>query len=475
MAPADQLNRRSERLRPGLVTPARFELDGPIPATLPVGALSAVCCRGSCVDGDELVASAAIIADGARHRVKRLPGGEFFTTFVLDAGPAPRTLHLEAAIGLAGGSERIVPLARIEVVAPTAPAVEHAPLGPETIAICMATFEPDIELFRAQFESLQGQTDADWVCLISDDCSAPERFAQIEALVAQDHRFAISRSERRLGFYRNFERALMMVPPGAKLVALCDQDDRWHPPKLAVLRASIGSAALVYSDQRLVSADGRVLRVTLWKGRANNHTNLTSLLIANTITGAATLMRRDVVELALPFPEAPGYQFHDHWIGLVALSAGAIGYVEHPLYDYVQHGGAVFGDVTHGATRPRRNPHSRRQRWRAAYLYGFLSREVQAQTLLARCGPRLTPRKRRALRWFIDSGRSPFAFAWLVARSLRSLIGRNETLSSELELAQGIIWRWLAALPLAGGRRPAGPPPLDAFSQERLRRWRAAL
>lgn len=348
--------------------------------------------------------------------------------------------------------------------------------GPDTVVICMATFEPDMQLFRAQVESLRAQTDTRWACLISDDCSSPERFAQIEALIAPDRRFSASRSPARLGFYRNFERALAMIPETARLVALCDQDDRWHPDKLAVLRAALGDAMLVYCDQRLTTADGGVLRETLWKGRRNNHTNLASLLIANSITGAASLMRRGVVELALPFPEAPGYQFHDHWLGLVALAAGEIAYVDRPLYDYVQHGGAVFGDVSVGPGRARRRPpHSLMERWRAAYFYGYRSRVIQARALLDRCGRRLTGRKRRALRRFIDSERSPLAFAWLVARSVRSLAGRNETLGSELELAAGIVWRWLRVLAAPDDGARAEPPPLDAFSQERLRRWRAAV
>ena len=39
------------------------------------------------------------------------------------------------------------------------------------------------------------------------------------------------------------------------------------------------------------------------------------MLVANTITGAATLFRREVAELALPFPDTPGLPFHDHWLG----------------------------------------------------------------------------------------------------------------------------------------------------------------
>ena len=54
-----------------------------------------------------------------------------------------------------------------------------------------------------------------------------------------------------------------MVPADAALVALCDQDDRWYPDKLATLRAELGGAKLIYSDQRLVDTEGEVLAETL--------------------------------------------------------------------------------------------------------------------------------------------------------------------------------------------------------------------
>src|SRR6185437_11332342 len=199
----------------------------------------------------------------------------------------------------------------------------------------------------------------------------------ITALIAGDDRFHLYASPRRLGFYRNFERALGMAPAQAGLVALCDQDDRWHPDKLATLRAALGDAVLVYSDQRLVDADGRVLRSTLWRGRSNNFSSLTSMLVANTITGASMLMRRELLNLALPFPDTPGFQFHDAWLAVIALACGDIGYVDRPLYDYVQHPGAVFGDVTHGGARPRATS------WRAAYFHGYLGRRAQAQVALS--------------------------------------------------------------------------------------------
>src|SRR6201999_3967538 len=116
-------------------------------------------------------------------------------------------------------------------------------------------------------DSIREQTHGNWVCLISDDASSPEAFARLEELTRDDPRFVLSRSPERLGFYRNFERALSMAPAEADFVTLCDQDDRWHPVKLERLIDGIGSAQLVYSDARIVSPAGELVRPSYWTER----------------------------------------------------------------------------------------------------------------------------------------------------------------------------------------------------------------
>jgi Glycosyl transferase family 2 len=465
-------------------------LEHPLPATLPAGGATVVFCCGTCFHRHGEIAGLDIVVDGVRHeptaagmprpdRVAVDPAA--FHSGFWGAVPVPPRpsgeVEVALAARLADGSEEVAPLGRIAIVAREPAPPLRRPAEPGLIAVCMATYDPDPALLRAQVESLRAQTDRNWACVISDDCSSPERFAEITELVGGDERFVVSRSERRLGFYRNFERALGLAPAEAALIALCDQDDRWRPEKLAILRAELGSAQLVYCDQRLVDRDGRVLRETMWEGRRNNHTSLASMLIANSITGAAALFRREVAELALPFPDTPSLQFHDHWIGLVALAAGDVAYVDRPLYDYVQHAGAVFGEVSGG--RPRRSPRGLLRGGRGAYFMGYLPRAVQAQTLLVRCGGRLSGAKRRPLERYIASARSPLAFAWLAARPLRLLAGRTETLASETELVHGIVWfratKLVSRLVRAPGRVPADasfPDPLS-FEQKRLRRWRA--
>ncbi|HWE33343.1 MAG TPA: glycosyltransferase [Solirubrobacteraceae bacterium] len=463
-------------------------LERPLPAALPAGTATAVFCIGVCSHPRQRVADLRIAVDGTSHAPSafRMPRPDqpvtdsgFWGTVAIPAHAADTTVSVGVQATLDDGATVTAPLAKIEIVAPGATTTAPATAG--QIAVCMATFEPDPALFEAQLSSLRAQQDADWICVISDDCSAPERYAEIERAVGDDPRFVLSRSEVRLGFYRNFERALSLAPTGAGLLALCDQDDRWRPDKLATLRAALAGdprAILAYSDMRLVEHDGTVLRDTLWRGRRNNYDSLASMLVANTITGAATLFRRSLLDLLLPFPDTPGYQFHDHWLGIAALAAGEIAYVDRPLYDYVQHPGAVFGDVTHGAPRHRERTPGRA---RAAYFHGYLARAAQAATVLARAGDRIDPRKRRALKRFIACDSSPAALAWLAARPARALAGRTETLASESELAYGVLWKQLATTARGTPLERLGPfadtsvPPPQRFTQKRLRRWRASI
>ena len=71
-------------------------------------------------------------------------------------------------------------------------------------------------------------------------------------------------------------------------------------------------------------------------------------MLINSITGAASLFRSELLDYVLPFPATEGLM-HDHWLALVAMSLGDVAYVGRPLYDYVQHSGAALG---HEQLRP---------------------------------------------------------------------------------------------------------------------------
>jgi GT2 family glycosyltransferase len=407
-----------------------------------------------------------------------------FWGIVRISGPRrPGRVELSLRARLGGGGEVSAPLAHIDLIdldAPVVAAAEPAG-GPDDpspgdgepgephVVVAMATYNPAEDLLRRQLDSIRAQTHQRWTCVISDDCSRPESFARLQAAVDGDPRFTISRSSRRLGFYRNFERALTMVPAGAEYVALADQDDHWHPHKLATLVGAIGDAQLIYSDARVVSRDGKLISETWWSTRRNNHTDLLSLLVANSITGAASLLRPELLTDALPFPPAQFAHFHDHWIGLTALALGEVRYVDEPLYDYVQHGEASLGHAAANrmtSLRDRlRSRHGLRERvaqWRLHY-FADVCRLIQFATVLElRCGPRMSRPKRAVLRAFLGADDSLRAVARLGARGARELMRRTpETLGAEWMLMYAFAWRRL--LEVSARDRPQSRLRLDAL------------
>jgi glycosyltransferase involved in cell wall biosynthesis len=387
-------------------------------------------------------------------------------------GPGDCVVGLRAA--LEDGSRSEAELARIAIAPLTAEPLRLEPeavAGP-LVAICMATHEPPLELLERQLESIRGQTHRNWVCVISDDCSQPELFAAMSKLVDGDPRFAVSRAPRRLGFYRNFERALSLAPAHARYVAMADQDDFWHASKLATLLEAIGESQLVYSDARVVSRDGELISNTYWAERRNEHSDISSLLVANAVTGGASLLRREVLDYALPFPPAQFGHFHDHWVALTALALGDVDFVERPLYDYVQHGGAVLGHAAANRmpalgdrVRRLRDPLRRRiRRWRLTFFVDACRLIQFASILLMRCGERMPARKRRALQRFMRADRSIAALAWLALRGARDLAARrSQTLGAELGLFFGFAWRRLALATTRGAERPRRRLRIDAL------------
>lgn len=273
-----------------------------------------------------------------------LSGFEGFLPFEATAHDREVTLTLRATLARGDMIERPLGSIRLRSGYGALPTAVAWQAERPRVAICMATYNPPLALFKAQVASLQAQTHRNWVCIIMDDCTDHEHYDRISYLVKSDPRFFMFRNRRRQNFYRNFQDGLRRTPADAEFVALCDQDDVWNSDKLETLLAGFeADTQLVYSDARVVDDSGHVRSETFWTQRRNNHSDLSTLMVANTITGAASMIRSSLLADILPFPEPIGPVFHDHWIGLAALLKGSIGYVDRPLYDYIQHADGVIG------------------------------------------------------------------------------------------------------------------------------------
>jgi glycosyltransferase involved in cell wall biosynthesis len=219
-----------------------------------------------------------------------------------------------------------------------------------TLAICMATYNPNKELFRKQIESIRNQDYKDWICIISDDNSRKEYLKHIYEIVGCDPRFIIIEHNENKGFYYNFERCLRYVPSGVKYIALSDQDDNWYHNKLSEAVRALEqnpNIQLVYCDMKIVNSKGEILSETYWTKRKNYYRSedLDLLTIANTVTGAASVFRADLLSDILPFPPRYGDVYHDQWIAIIAAAKGGIYYIDKPLYDYVQSGENIIGHI----------------------------------------------------------------------------------------------------------------------------------
>ncbi len=374
-------------------------------------------------------------------------------------GPVPRPVEVELRVQLRRGTRfwRKVGQIRLEASGPS-------PVRSEAeIAICMATYEPSPDLFLKQVRSLQAQTVQDWVCIICDDRSSRRSRNLIRSVTSADPRFVLVENDENVGFYRNFERALSHVPSSARYVLFSDQDDVWYPEKIALLVQELGSgASLAYGDMRIVTTDGRELAPSYWVGRDNNFTSFTSMLLANTVTGAAAMFRRELLDALLPFPQRIGDSYHDHWLALTAMSTGAIGHVGRPLQDYVQHHGNVLGHFVGTGARTRASELLRETlavvrggpargpvlaAWEGIFRADVMRLAQFARVLETRNQGRLGRKQRQVLRRFARLDRPLRSLPWLLARgTYRGLLGHNETVGAEFYVAKGLFWKTLTSV-----------------------------
>jgi len=368
--------------------------------------------------------------------------------------------HYRLQAGFAGGDAHEIGQDSIRIL--SRPDIEkadipfsHATAGRRCV-ICMATYEPDADTFRRQIDSIRAQTLDSWHCIVNDDGSSDETVATCLEIIGDDPRFTLFRNDDNVGFYRNFETALLRVPDNVDFVALADQDDDWYPDKLqACLDAFREGVQLVYCDMRIVNEQGGVLAETYWRNRRNNYRDAHVLFLANTVTGAASVFRRDLLEYVLPFPQPVGQVFHDHWIACVARCRGELAYVDRALYDYYQYGDSVIGhcDFEHvsvldsvtglveraeqlpGAGRVKSVLVSIRNKSINIYHNEYLRLHLFARILAMRI-PDMDRQARRELTMFAANWRAigRMLYAWL-----RIQFAGDTTYNAELRLAASVL------------------------------------
>jgi glycosyltransferase involved in cell wall biosynthesis len=200
--------------------------------------------------------------------------------------------------------------------------------------ILLATHNPEPDLFTRQLASLTSQTQQDWQCLVLDDASRDRRAVRD---LLPDERFRLLPATQHLGPYRAF--GTLLEAAGAVPVFPCDQDDHWHPDKLARLLSVPGTA---FSAMRVVDPSGAVVRQRFLPTPTD--LSASSLLLMNCVAGTSMKVTDEVRRASLPLPAPQLRGWHDQWLAAVAARLGSLTYVDEALVDYTQHGAQVIGD-----------------------------------------------------------------------------------------------------------------------------------
>jgi glycosyltransferase involved in cell wall biosynthesis len=229
------------------------------------------------------------------------------------------------------------------------------------IAVAMATFN-GARFLEAQLRSIFDQTRRPDEIVISDDHSTDDTLKIARSFRAEAKKLGIAYSvvthSGKPGVARNFSNAVSKTRAG--LVALADQDDWWEPGKLESLeRIFTGDTSLlmVHSDAELVDEGGAPLGMGLLESLritgGEQHSLMTghgikALVRRNLVTGATSMIRRELAEVSGSIPEG---WLHDEWWALIAASRDGLLLDPTRYQHYRQHDSNQVGATQSGLAR----------------------------------------------------------------------------------------------------------------------------
>lgn len=211
------------------------------------------------------------------------------------------------------------------------------------VEIVMATYNPRMDWFKEQLESLNKQTYQNIKLSIIDDCSNKTEFEDIKKCVEKEitnFPYTIHQNPENLGSNKTFE--LLTQQAGGEYIAYCDQDDIWIEDKIEKLKDFIENtkSKLVCSDVYIIDESGRLKADSITKVRKRHRFKegeglAESLLFKNFVIGCTMLIKTKTAKESLPFVED---MVHDHYLAFYAATKGRISIYKENLIKYRIHG-----------------------------------------------------------------------------------------------------------------------------------------
>ena len=220
----------------------------------------------------------------------------------------------------------------------------------QSVDIVLATYKPNVVYFKKLLESIDKQTYKNIQLIVRDDSADCHQYEIVCDLLSKHIKtlpYRIEKNEINLGSNKTFE--LLTREATGDYIAYCDQDDIWEPNKIEVLvnEFSKNNICLCYSDLSVIDQSDQMIASSFKRlhkrlVHISGEGLFKTLLMRNSVTGCAMIIKRSVAQASLPFPNE--YFVHDHWLALYASSQdGSIGYVSKPLINYRIHDGNQIG------------------------------------------------------------------------------------------------------------------------------------
>lgn len=194
----------------------------------------------------------------------------------------------------------------------------------------MATYNGE-RYIREQLNSILMQLDKNDEVIVSDDSSTDDTLAIVGSF--NDARIKIFPNNKFHSPIFNFENALKQAK--GDYIFLSDQDDIWETNKVEVMLFYLSRYSLVVSDCTLIDKEGSIMCKSLF-GKKIPTNGLFMNLIHNHYSGCCMAFRREILNMALPFPRQ--IAMHDIWLGLCASYFYSVCFIPYKLMRYRRHG-----------------------------------------------------------------------------------------------------------------------------------------
>lgn len=187
------------------------------------------------------------------------------------------------------------------------------------------------QYIKQQLLSILKQLDENDEIIVSDDGSADNTINIIRGL--SDKRIKIIEGPQTDSPIKNFEHALNASK--GDIIFLADQDDVWVDGKVRTCVNELRDHYCVVTDAFVTDEKLNISSSSFFSLNKTKKDRLYNLFIKNGYLGCCMAFRREVLEIALPFPK--DIPMHDIWIGNVAAFKFGVSFIHRPLLLFRRH------------------------------------------------------------------------------------------------------------------------------------------